>query len=134
MERVNFIYSHFYSTCKPEINKEETAYPCIYSISRADGSLKFRYAPEDRGHFGVPKVIFGKSQQAGIPYLDIEGKYGMTEFTAAITDEVEVLPLIAQAMRSDKFNYIMSLVQFNTEMWNRHIIKNLRKDFWKEFI
>ena len=120
---------------------EEHIYPCVYSISRRDGTLKFRYSniikKNEQGnnlHFGTPKVIFGKSQQSGIPYADIEGKYGLTEFAAAIVDEPEVLPLIAKAMNSDKFRNMMKTVQFNTEMWNRHVIKLFRKDFWKEFV
>ena len=84
--------------------------------------------------YSSPKVMFGISQSAGVPILDLEGKYGMTEFIMGIKDEPEVLPFIATALNSDKFRGAMKLVQYTTAEWDRRIMELLRKDFWKEFV
>ena len=141
-EPVNWVHSYSkYMAYKEWMIKEETSFPCIYSISKRDGSLNLRYSKEEKRdekgnieHFGIPKVCFGISQSSGIPFVDIEGKYGMTQFIMGITDKPEVLPLIAKAMDSPRFREMMKSVQFTTEEWNAHIIKLFRKDFWKEFV
>ena len=120
---------------------EEYCYPCVYSISKRDGSLKIYYAREkkkdEKGaykHFGIPKVIVSVWQSSGIPYVDATGEYGMCQDIGGIADEIETLPLIAKAMHSNQFRKMMSSVQFTTREWDRNIIKLFRKDFWKEFV
>ena len=138
-ERVNLIYSpSSYGTAKEWMSRERTdthCHPCVYMISKKDGSLTLHYSGTGkRGHFGIPKVIFGKSQQPGIPFPDVDGEYGMTEFTAAVADEREVIPDIAKAMHSDGFREVMRSVKYSTENFNRHVLALFRKDFWREFI
>ena len=135
---VDILYSgSIYDPRRPWMSKEKTddfRFPCVWSISKVDGSMKFRYSSEDKGHFGVPKVIFGVWHSSGIPYADHEGKYGMTQHAAAVVDDPSNLDLIAAALDSNEFREIMRSVQFTTEGWNRNVISLFRKDFWKEFV
>ena len=132
--RIEWIRDNTYRHTKPHVRDEETKYPCIYNISKATGELKLKYSDSDLGHFGTPKVCFGIGQRAGIPFVDAEGKYGLSQYVMGIVDEPEVLPYIAKAMDSIKFRNTMALVQFTTCEWDRNIIKMFRKDFWKEFV
>ena len=138
-ERVNVLFSisKYQAIVQHEwMSKEKTkefCYPCLYSI-KDDGSLTFKWSKEDRGHFGIPKVIFQVWHAAGPPYADHEGQYGMTQHAAAIVDDPGNLDLIAKAMDSDGFREVMKSCQFTTEKWNRQIIERFRKDFWKEFV
>ena len=149
-ERVHFIYSSAKYESRKEWMHDKTnektrkhVYPCVYNISKKDGSFTFRYSrttknmmkkDDGRPHFGVPKVIFGVGQQTGIPIVDEKGKYGMCQYAAAIHDESKNLPLIAKAMNGKRFRDVMNAVQYNTQMWNRFFIEMFRKDFWKEFV
>ena len=60
----------------------EFTYRCVHSTRKAGISNMYSKV-NDRGHFGVSKVIFGES---GIykPVIDMEGKYGMTHGAMAI--------------------------------------------------
>lgn len=147
-ERVDFICDtgpyHGDNEHMHKVSNEATdihVHPCVWSISREDGSLTRRYSSEikydmngDPFHFGIPKVIISIWQQSGIPYLDIDGEYAMTQHAAAIRDDIEVLPLIRKAMESTRFRDVMKAVRFTTDDWNKNIIELLRKDFWREFI
>ena len=61
---------------------EEFCYPCIHSTPKS--GVRYMYSKvNDKGHFGVPKVIFGES---GInnSVIDKDGIYGMTHGAMAI--------------------------------------------------
>lgn len=152
-ERVEFVYeSSPYHTSKSWMSDKETkkfCYPCVYSISAEEslrdkdgGKLTCHYSSTKTPpvkkkydkHFGVPKVIFGKSHESGIPFVDHKGEYGMTEFIAAIVAPPPHLELIAKAMDGSRFRKIMDAVRFNTEDWNKNVIPLFRKDFWKDFV
>jgi hypothetical protein len=54
----------------------EFKYPCVHSTPKA--GIRYMYSKvNDRGHFGVSKVIFG---EAGINdvIIDMDGEYGLT--------------------------------------------------------
>ena len=136
--RVELLYSRsMYGTDKPNMQKEqdeEFCYPCLHTVSTIAGKYTLWYSNVKRDYFGTPKIVFVKGYQPGVPYLDLEGTYGLTQCVAAIKDSPEVLPIIAKAMDSDKFRGIMQKVQYTTHAWDLNIIRMFRKDFWKEFI
>ena len=152
-ERVDFIRSRSkFESRRSWMSEERTEihrHPCAHAVSRNaslrernGGRLRLMWSsakePEtgspSRAHFGVPKTMFGISQQSGIPHADLEGEYGMTQFVSGIADDPAVLPLIAKAMDSPRFRRAMESVRFSTEDWNRSVIALLRRDFWKEFV
>ena len=77
--------SSIYDTRRPYINKTKTEnnnLPVVHNMTKKDG-LGFVYSSEDKGHFGIPKVIlsFGRHQY---PYNDWKGEYGMSQICYGI--------------------------------------------------
>ena len=124
----------FYSHGVTQKEKTEEYYlPCVYSI-RANGDLNLRYAKENKGFFGVSKLLFGIWHAMDIPYVDDKGDYGMCQDVIGIVGNKDYLEKVKKAMLSDKFKRFMNSVQFNTRIRNHKVILLLKKDFWKEFI
>jgi SAM-dependent methyltransferase len=112
---------------------EEFKYPCVHSTPKA--GIRYMYSKvNDRGHFGVSKVIFGES---GIykPVIDMEGKYGMTHGAMAIqVDNLEEATFISKVIENDKFDKVIQSCIFSSFRIDWNIFKEFKKDFWKEFI
>lgn len=108
-------------------------YPCIHTTPQKGPVYRFSEV-NDRGHFGVSKVIFGDS---GInePIVDMKGIYGMTQHSMAIgvENETEANELV-QALKSTKMKLFIESCQYSTYSIDWNIFKDLRKEFWKEFI
>ena len=111
----------------------EFKYPCVHSTPKA--GIRYKYSSlNDRGHFGISKVIFGDS---GIynPVIDMDGKYGMTQHSMAIqVDNLEEATYIRKVIESDKFDKIIQSCLYSSYAIDWNIFKEFNKDFWKEFI
>ena len=111
---------------------DEFKYPCIHSTPKS--GIRYMYSKvNDKGHFGVPKVIFGES---GInePVIDMNGKYGMTHGAMAIQiSNLEEANNICKAIKSDKFSKIIKSCLFSSFRIDWNIFKYFKKDFWKKF-
>jgi hypothetical protein len=135
-EKVEIIYSSIiYDIRRAHMNElkaDNYKYPCVYTISQRDGT-RFWYSNENKGHFGIPKVIW--SNGAGNPIIDEKGEYGLTEFAYAIVDDKENLELIKNAMLNDDFINLMKYLVFKeNHKYNYKIIALFKKDFYKDFI
>ena len=137
-ERCSIMYdrSAYGADKKDRVSSKETSefkYPCVHSTPKA--GIRYMYSKvNDRGHFGVSKVIFGES---GIykPIIDMEGKYGMTHGAMAIqVDNLEEATCISKVIESDKFDKIIQSCIFSSFRIDWNIFKEFKKDFWKEFI
>jgi hypothetical protein len=83
---VNIIYdSSSYETRKQHVQKEKTSifqYPLIHTITK--NNINYYYSSiNNKGHFGIPKVIFCDSGLNDI-IIDYEGKYGLTQHSIGI--------------------------------------------------
>jgi hypothetical protein len=111
----------------------EFKYPCIHSTPKS--GVRYMYSKvNDKGHFGISKLIFGES---GIynPVIDITGKYGMTHGAMAIqVNNLEEANHICKVIESDKFNKIIKSCIFSSFRIDWNIFKEFKKDFWKEFM
>ena len=115
------------------IKDDDFKFTCIHSTPKS--GIRYMYSKyNDKGHFGVSKVIFGES---GIynPIIDINGEYGMTHGAMGIkiinNEEGDILVnILTSAVFKDFINSCL-YSSFRID-WN--IFKYLRKDFWKEFI
>jgi len=108
-------------------------YPCIYTIIK-DGTINLWWSSVKKGHFGIPKVMWSNGQ-ASPATLDIDGKYGLTQFAYAIIDDMDNLKNIELAMKSDKFIKLMKNCYMSSgNRFDRKVLSTFRKDFWKEFI
>ncbi len=112
---------------------QDFKYPCVHSTPKS--GIRYMYSKvNDKGHFGVAKVIFGDS---GIynPVIDMEGKYGMTQHSMAIkVDSLEEATNISKVIESDKFDKIIQSCLYSSYAIDWNIFKEFKKDFWKEFI
>jgi len=140
-ERCEIIYARSsYGADKQWMSKIQDKvyiYPCVYSINTKNEANFFYSKNNDRGHFGVPKIILGDGCNFGI-VKDVKGEYGMTQWAFGIADKIENFDLIEKALCSKEFQKInKATTTKNTAgigVVDRNIIKYFRKDFWKEFI
>lgn len=134
-KRVDVLFSRSeYGNDKPHMSKikdDEFKYPCAYTV----GSLnpRFLYSNIKKGHFDIPKVVWGNGLTDVI--VDSFGDYGLTNFTYAIIDDVDNLPNIKNALKSEKFiKDVMGYTKGVGHIYNWKVIATFRKDFWKDFI
>jgi hypothetical protein len=128
-------YHHKNGEWMSHVKTDIFKYPCVYYIDKQGNPTLWYSSKNDRGHFGVPKVIFAGGVIKSVGYMaDNKGEYGMTQFAKGIVDTPENVPLIAFAMNTSKFRTIMEMcVVAQTEL-NRDILATFRKDFWKDFL
>ena len=111
----------------------EFKYPCVHSTPKK--GTRFMYSKiNDKGHFGVSKVIFGDS---GIynPLVDIDGIYGMTEHCIGIEIKTqEEGDCISKVLQTTKFAKILSSCLFSSFAIDRTLFKEFKKEFWREFV
>lgn len=138
-ERVNLLYSRtLYGNDKKNMSKEKSdvfKYPCVYTVKSPDKNnvLGLWFSSENKGHFGVPKVIFA-SGASGV-FIDSNGDYGIMNFGAGIIDDIENLHNLQKALLSEKFiKDIMGFKHSLGDKYNKKVISLLKKDFWKKFI
>jgi len=135
-DTVEIMANSSYHTQNNYVNKEKTdefKYTCVYTVKKGD-TPTFKYSSvNDKGHFDIPKVIWGNGA-TGV-FTDKDGEYGLTQFAYAIIDKPEKLDNIKNALQNPYFiKFIMAFRDSLGDKYNRKIISLFRKDFWKEFI
>lgn len=104
-ELTNVIYDRsIYDTRRKYLSKTKTdiyKYPIVYFITKTDGA-KLLYSCEDRGHFGISKVIWSNGGGT-YPIIDEKGEYGLTQFSYAIADDLDNLNHIKKALDNPYF-------------------------------
>lgn len=106
---IKVIYDSSYHANRDYISDIETdffKYPVVHSTPRSGARILYS-SRNDKGHFGVPKVIFG---EAGINnvIIDIDGEYGLTQGSIGLILEENDDPLkIKTILESDKFKNII---------------------------
>ena len=108
-------------------------YPCVHSTPKS--GTRYMYSKlNNKGHFGIGKVIFG---EAGINnvIIDDKGEFGLTNGAIGIEfDNIENAHDLKKALESKKFNDVLKSCMFSSYRIDWNIFKELNKDFWKEFI
>ena len=142
-ERAEGLYDRsMYGTDKPHMSREnESEYPCSYTINNegiltnGNGENRPWYSSIKKGHFGIPKLIWSNGRITSIgSYADITGKYGLTQYSYAIVDTPENLPLIKKAFDSEEFRSLMMSCAVTQNQINYKVISLFKKEFWREFI
>ena len=133
---VEILHSYGYGTLYDHVSKEKTdefKYPIVYHTLK-DNVVFIWSSRNDRGHFGIPKVIFSNGA-ACTPFIDYKGEYGMSQFCYAIVDEPDKLPLIQKALMHEVFVNLNTCTWGNTgDKYNPKLIKMLKKDFYLKYI
>jgi len=143
-EKVNFLYSRsLYGSDKLNVSKnlsDKFKNPVVYGFPIK--GLSLIYSNNNVGHFGVSKLILIRASLYSI--LDLDGEYGLSQYTAAIVDDEENLLKIKKVVDSEEFkklkSYFLGVVSQNVNasidapgnMFK--VIREFKKDFWKEFI
>ena len=135
--KCNIMYNTpYHSALKKQmslIQIDDYQFPCIHTTPKTEPRIMYSKV-NNKGHFGVSKVIFGDS---GIrnPIIDMEGKYGMTEHSMAIhVSSIDEAINISNAIKSKKFDRIVKSCSFSTYQIDWRMFKEFKVDFWKEFV
>lgn len=135
-KRLEILHSYSdYETRKPWMSREKHdkyKYPCIYMIN-SKNEPTFYWSSKKDAHFGVPKVIFVTGCSSGF-MLDLEGKYGLTQFARGIINDQKNLEKIYDALMSEKWKVARKALFIAENSVSKDAMACLRKDFWKEFI
>lgn len=111
-------------------------YPVICSLKK-DGLNLIYSNTNENGHFGIPKVIFGRGQTD--TFIDVKGEYALNQDMRAIVDTPKNLEAINAALNNPRFlelsKYccLISTGMF-IDKYNKDILALFRKDFWKAFV
>ena len=111
----------------------EYKYPCVHSTAK--NGIRYVYSNcNDRGHFGISKVIFGDSGfETAI--IDLKGEFGMTHHSMAIEiKDLQEGEHILKALQSKKFNNLKNSCLFSSYAIDWNIFKTFKRDWWKEYI
>jgi hypothetical protein len=116
------------SSTKDDIFK----YVCIHSTPKS--GVRYMYSKfNNKGHFGVSKVIFG---EAGIhnPILDMEGEYGMTHGAMGIEiSSLEEGKKIQKGLQSKMFQTILESCSFSSFRIDWNLFKYFKQN-WFEYL
>ena len=118
-----------------EISKEKDdrcVYPVVNSVDTKNNPTLFYSSFNNKGHFGIPKIIFGNGATGF--FIDINGEYGLTQWSKAIVEKPNNLNCLAKALSSDDFKEIIKAIAITSYETNHFVLSSFRKDFWKEFV
>jgi len=126
---------HSQNACVSKTMHDDFIFPLVNYVKKDDTMRLFYTNDRNRGHFGIPKLIFstGKMKSVG-SFLDLKGEYGLTEFAFAIVDEPQALALIKKCADSVKFRAFMNCCAVNDSYFNKRVLSTFRKDFYLDFI
>lgn len=135
--RLNVLYSRSsYGADRKHVSHEESdvfKYPLIHSTPKS--GVRYCYSSvNDKGMFGVSKVIFGDSGINEV-IIDMDGKYGMTEHSIALIIDLENEGMaIQKCLLSIQFNNILKACSWSNYQIQWRIFTTFKSDFYKEFI
>ena len=137
-ENVNVIHDFsLYETRKSWMSRIKTKdykYPCVYTVN-SKSEITYYYSSKQHGHYNIPKFIWSNGRISSIgSYVDINGDYGLTQFSYAIVDKPENLQKIKKAFDCKEFRNLMEMCAVGQLTVNYKVISKFKKDFWKEFI
>jgi len=125
-----------YETRKKHVSHTQTPefeYPLIHATNKS-GTRYFWSSCNDRGHFGIPKVIFGETGLNHV-ILDKTGEYGMTQHAMAIpVENPNDFELLEHFLLSDKFQEILKSCSWSNYRIDWRLFTYLKPRFWREFL
>ena len=134
--QIKVVYSYVYDPRNTYVSSENTnefCYPLIHSTPK--NGIRFKYSSiNNKGHFGIPKVIFGESGINDV-IIDMNGQYGMTQGAIGIQiNSIQEGEKIKNALLSENFQKFISGFIWSNFRIDWRLFTYLKQDFWKEFI
>jgi len=133
----NIIYDRsIYGSDRKDVStteNDEFKYPVVHTIPKT--GVRYLYSKvNDRGHFGVSKVIFGDNGLNDV-IIDMEGKYGTSENSMSIqVSSLEEAENIKKCLLSTEFKNVIKSCLFSSFRIDWRLFQTFKKDFWKEFV
>jgi len=123
-----------YETRKPwvsSVKKENFVCPLIHSTTKK--GIRYYYSKrKDKGHFGIPKAIFGDSGINDV-VIDAKGEYGMTQHAMAIPVESQKDgELLKEFLMSDEFKNILNACSWSNFRIDWRMFRDFKKGFWRQ--
>ena len=88
----------------------------------------------DKGHFGISKVIFGDNGLNDV-IIDMDGIYGMSENSMAIkVDNIDEAENIKNALLSNKFKELIKSCIIGNFRIDWRLFTKFKRDFCKDFV
>ena len=122
-----------YETRKPYVSDTKTStyqYPLVHSTPQA-GPRYFYSNRNDRGLFGIPKVIFG---DGGInePIIDLDGEYGMTQHAIGLTVGSKAdATRLSEFLKSNFFKNILVSCSYSSFQIDWRLFTYFKDHFWE---
>lgn len=107
-----------------DVKNEEFCFPLIHSTPKK--GIVYKYSNRnDKGHFGIPKIIIGESGVDNL-VIDIDGIYGMTQGAMGIViKNIEEGETISKFLKSEKFKSIIKSCMFSNFRIDSNVIKKI---------
>ena len=108
----------------------EYIYPVVYTVNCKNIPTMFWSSVNDRGHFGVPKVIYGGGGSTGF-ISDLNGEYGLTEWCSGIvTDETDSHSDMIDILSGESFRDIVKAISISKSEIETKILRLFKHKFW----
>lgn len=122
-----------YETRKKWISKtntKENVYPVVYTIRKGGDITLLWSSCNDRGHYGIPKVIIRSATPIIETLKDPRGTYGMTQWTMGIVSDPNDHDAIDRCIRSPRFQQIIGAISFRNEV-SVAALRLFKARFWE---
>jgi Eco57I restriction-modification methylase len=106
-------------------------YPVVRTTNKA--GVRYLYSSKgDRGHYQVPKVIFGDGGAVSTVVVDLEGNYGLSEHAIGIevADATEA-ELVKRALLSPLFAGVLEACVWSTRQLDWRLFRSFRRDWYR---
>ena len=107
--------------------------PIIHSITNRKGII-FYYTKQNKGHFGIPKVIVCLTKIISNPINDYNGDFGMTQYSFGIKiqSKNEGDKIIKYLLSEEFFKIYDACRWINcSDMLDPKFFKKFKKNFYK---
>ena len=135
-DRISVIFDSSYHASREYISKEKTKeniYEVVHSTPK-DGPRILYSSLNNKGHFGIPKIIFG---EAGINdvIIDINGDYGMTQGAIGLVIDNDDDPyLMKKVIESKEFLDIIDSCMWSNFRIDAKLFMLFKKQWYKNII
>jgi hypothetical protein len=122
-----------YGADKPHMNRERQTtflFPCVYSVNRQHMPTFFWSNTNNKGHFGIPKVIYGSGATGFLS--DPNGDYGLTQWCSGIVCHPREHVKLLQVLNSDKFHQFKLALSVSKAEINTKNLRLLKEQWWND--